>query len=464
MTAFVSLDTESITDPGRRAYLEKCAALQLAMQGDLADAGPLTLKKRASNLFRHRAKQHAKIDVRDFSSVLSVDLERMVVEAEGMAPFDAIVEATLRKGCLPTVVPELKSITIGGALSGIGIESSSFRFGLVHETIIAFDVLLSNGDIVTCRPDNEHSDLFFAFPNSYGTLGYALRVEMQLVAAKPRLRLSHQHFYKPEVLFERLEALCLENRQSGLYDYIEAVAFGEHDLVLSTGRFVNQVPYLHDYTHMKIYYESLLNRTTDYLTAKDYIWRWDTDWFWCSKVFGMQYQWLRFLVGRWCLNSRFYSKMMRFMHRNRLAKHLMDRFTAPSESVIQDVVIPIENALAFFEFFNAEIGITPFWMCPIYPYNDSRRFPLFSLEPQRLYVNFGFWSSVESTREPGHYNRLIEQKVTALGGMKSLYSSAYYSESEFWAIYDKDAYDALKRRYDPTGRFGNLYEKCTEKG
>jgi hypothetical protein len=41
------------------------------------------------------------------------------------------------------------------------------------------DVLTGDGRIVTCSR-TENSDLFFGFPNSYGTLGYALRLRIEL--------------------------------------------------------------------------------------------------------------------------------------------------------------------------------------------------------------------------------------------------------------------------------------------
>ncbi len=44
--------------------------------------------------------------------------------------------------------------------------------------------------------------------------------------------------------------------------------------------------------------------------------------------------------------------------------------------------------------------------------------------------------------------------------MKSLYSDSYYPEEEFWRVYNRPAYEALKARYDPQRRFRNLYEKC----
>ena len=77
-------------------------------------------------------------------------------------------------------------------------------------------------------------------------------------------------------------------------------------------------------------------------------------------------------------------------------------------------------------------------------------------------INFGFWDVVTSRlpREPGACNRRIEHAVHALGGIKSLYSDSYFTPEEFWSIYDRAAYQDLKRRYDPQGRLPDLYAKC----
>jgi hypothetical protein len=48
----------------------------------------------------------------------------------------------------------------------------------------------------------------------------------------------------------------------------------------------------------------------------------------------------------------------------------------------------------------------------------------------------------------------------ALGGMKSLYSDSYFTPAQFWSIYNRPAYEALKRKYDPDGRLKDLYRKC----
>src|SRR6185295_11790300 len=100
--------------------------------------------------------------------------------------------------------------------------------------------------------------------------------------------------------------------------------------------FYRDSPEVSDYTYMKIYYRSIRERSTDWMTAKGYIWRWDTDWFWCSKQFLLQKPWLRFFA-KWALNSGTYQRLMRLSQ-----KWMAD--TGSTESVIQDVDIPIERA------------------------------------------------------------------------------------------------------------------------
>src|SRR6185312_3357968 len=146
--------------------------------------GAIGLAKRTSNLFRDRARRRPRIDLSHFDAVVAVDRERGLVEAEGMTTFVDLVDATLAHGMMPAVVPQLKSITLGGAVAGVGIEATSFRHGLVHDTIVAIDILTGDGRIVTCTPDNEHRDLFHGFPNSYGTLGYALKLTARTLPVK----------------------------------------------------------------------------------------------------------------------------------------------------------------------------------------------------------------------------------------------------------------------------------------
>ena len=49
-------------------------------------------------------------------------------------------------------MPQLKTITLGGAVTGLGIESSSFRNGLPHESVREIEVLTGEGQVVVAPP------------------------------------------------------------------------------------------------------------------------------------------------------------------------------------------------------------------------------------------------------------------------------------------------------------------------
>ena len=68
-----------------------------------------------------------KIEVGDLTEILEIDPVRRICVAESGVTFVDLVAATLRHGLVPIVVPELKTITIGGAVAGCSIESVSTR-------------------------------------------------------------------------------------------------------------------------------------------------------------------------------------------------------------------------------------------------------------------------------------------------------------------------------------------------
>ncbi len=442
------------------AYADKKARLRTDLErtGGFGAAG---LAKRTSNLFRDRVpKRPPRIDLSSFDDVIRIDAAAGVVEAEGMITYAALVDATLAEGVMPAVVPQLKSITLGGAVAGVGIEASAFRRGLVHDTVTALDVLTAGGRVVRCTPDNEHRDLFFGFPNSYGTLGYALSVTARVVPVKRYVEVTHVRHSDSTACFAEIERHCAEGR----LDFLDGTVFGPAEMYLTLGRFVDEAPWTSDYTLERIYYRSIRERESDFLTTRDYLWRWDTDWFWCSKNVHAQHPLVRRLLGRKRLNSITYQKIMRWNSRWGVTRALDRLRGRHAEAVIQDVDIPLAHAAEFLAFLFREIGILPVWLCPIRPPCPARRFPLYPLRPDVVYVNFGFWDVVGGgeARPPGFLNRRIERKVTELSGIKSLYSDSFYTEDEFWSIYDGGAYRALKARYDPSGSLPDLYAKCVQ--
>ncbi|MEK6871563.1 MAG: FAD-binding oxidoreductase [Nanoarchaeota archaeon] len=417
----------------------------------------VALEKTTTNLFRYKEDAPMlHISLSDFNHICSVDTINNIVEGEARTTYDALSRFLLPLGYMPAVVPQLKTITLGGAVAGGGIESSSFKEGFVHETIQELEILTGTGEVLTCNRTNEHKDLFFGFANSYATLGYALKIKAKITPTKPFVKLKHLRYANKKEYFSDLEKICVGKK----VDFVDGTVFGFDQMYITTAQFVNDAPQTSDYTFENIYYKSIQEKENDFLSTYDYLWRWDTDWFWCSKHLGMQNKLVRMLVGKNRLNSQTYMKIKNWNN----AHNFFSRFFSSSqkkEVIIQDVEIPIKNAEEFLSFFIGEIGIMPIWICPVQ--NKTDVFPLYETKLDTLYVNFGFWDMIPTTQEKGFFNRRVEQKVEELQGKKSLYSDSFYRQEEFWQLYGGSAYWQLKEKYDPNHVFPDLYEKCVLK-
>jgi FAD/FMN-containing dehydrogenase len=431
----------------------------------LPAGAPVRLAKRTSNLFRPRPPAGAAgLDVSGFDGVIRVDSDGRFADVGGMTTYEHLVDAVLPYGLMPLVVPELKTITLGGAITGLGIESSSFRNGMPHESVMELEVLTGDGRVVTATREGEYRDLFFGFPNSYGTLGYTLRARIELEPTQPFVHLRHLRFASIPELIEAVASTCAAGSHAGEeVRFIDATVFSPAEAYLTLGSWSDRAPYSSDYTRTAIYYRSIQERSEDWLTVRDYLWRWDTDWFWCSRAFGAQRPMVRRLLGPRFLRSDVYWKILAFEERHHWKSRLDRRRGLPErETVIQDVELPVSTIGEFLEGFSREIPISPFWLCPLRQRDGDATWDLYRLDPESLYVNVGFWSTVPLSpgMDPNHHNRWVEAEVDRLDGRKSLYSTAFYEEERFWDLYNGPAYRRLKETYDPEGRLLDLYAKC----
>jgi len=428
----------------------------------------IRLAKSTSNLFRFRADSpDYQLDVSQFSHVLSIDPRSRTAVVGGMTTYEDLAAATLRHGLMPLVVPQLKTITLGGAVSGLGIESTSLRSGMPHESVLAMEILTGDGRVVTATADNEHAALYRGFPNSYGTLGYTLSLTIELEPVKPFVHLRHFRFTEPAACFEAVAEVAATGSYNGHQaDFIDGTAFTANEMYLSIGAFSDVAPWRSDYTRQRIYYQSLRGPKEDFLTISDYLWRWDTDWFWCSRPFGVQQPLIRALWPRRYRRSDVYRKLVALDRKHGFTRMLnASRGRPQNEMVVQDVEIPVQESASFLSYFLADVGMSPVWMCPL-RLRGGMTWPLYPMRPGQVYVNFGFWGAVALPpgAANGHFNRRIEGKVTELGGHKGLYSTSFYSKEEFWARYNGPEYAQLKSTYDPQARLADLYSKCVRSG
>jgi FAD/FMN-containing dehydrogenase len=425
------------------------------------------LAKPTSNLFRARAKRDAPgLDTSGLTGVIAVDPGAHTADVGGMCTYEDLVAATLPYGLSPLVVPQLRTITLGGAVSGLGIESASFRNGLPHESVLEMDILTGTGEVLTASPD-QHADLYRSFPNSYGTLGYSVRLRIELEVVRPFVALRHIRFGTLEDLVAAMDRIIETGGFDGVrVDYLDGVVFSADESYLCVGMQTTTPGPVSDYTGQDIYYRSIQHADgvkDDRLTIHDYLWRWDTDWFWCSRAFGAQNPRLRRWWPRRYRRSSFYWKLMAYDRRFDIADRIEKRNgRPPRERVVQDVEVPIERTAEFLDFFLANVPIEPIWLCPL-RLRDDERWPLYPIQPGHTFVNIGFWSSVPVGATEGATNRLIEQKVSDLDGHKSLYSDAYYSPEKFDELYGGETYKTVKKTYDPDSRLLDLYAKAVQR-
>ena len=426
----------------------------------LPHGAPVRLAKRTSNLFRGRAAGVAGLDVSGLTGVIEVDGD--VAEVQGMCTYEHLVEVTLAHHRIPLVVPQLRTITLGGAVSGLGIESTSFRSGLPHESVIEMDVLTGSGEIVTTKPGD---DLFDAFPNSYGSLGYATRLRIELEPVPPYVALRHVRFDDAASLADAVTRIVEDRAWAGeRVDGLDGVAFSPDELYLTLARWTDEPGPTSDYTGQQVFYRSLQQRAADRLTMHDYLWRWDTDWFWCSRAFGAQHPLVRRVWPRRLRRSDVYWKLVALDRRLGVADRLDRRAGRPQgERVVQDVEVPVDRLAEFLAWFDREVGMRPVWLCPLRL--RDREWPGYPLTRGTTYVNVGFWGVVnvgpEAPQSPR--NRAIEDKVTELGGHKSLYSEAFYDRDDFDRLYGGAELARVKALHDPEDRLTSLYDKVVRR-
>jgi FAD/FMN-containing dehydrogenase len=460
-----------LTPVGYRHRIEQMRR-QLA---DLPADQPVRLRKATSNLFRPRTEGAGTLDTTGLSGVLTIDTEARTADVLGMTTYEDLVAATLPYGLMPLVVPQLKTITLGGAVTGLGIESTSFRSGCPHESVLEMDILTGDGRILTVTPDGEHADLFHGFPNSYGTLGYALRLRIELEQVQPYVHVRHLPFDDLDEAAAALDRIATSGRFDGQrVDFLDGSWFplrdaGVAETYLTLGTYAAELPagvQPSDYTGQQIYYRSIQASGErvgeDWMTIDQYLWRWDTDWFWCSRAFGAQNPRIRRFWPARYRRSNVYWRIVGLERTYRVKARLDARKGLPErEEVIQDVELPSARVPEFLRFLHEQTGIEPVWLCPLKQRDPNAVWDLYRFDPDQMYVNVGFWSTapLPPGEGDGYHNRRIEEKVAELGGRKSLYSTAFYPPEEFWSAYGGASYEVLKKTYDPNGRLLDLYAK-----
>jgi delta24-sterol reductase len=400
-------------------------------------------------------KKNNTVDVSMLNHVLSVDQKKRTAVVEPNVAMDELVKETLKFGLVPPVVMEFPGITVGGGIQGAGGESSSFKWGCFNRIFNWYEIVLANGEVVKAS-QSQNSDLFNGTASSCGSLGILTSAEIQLIPAKKYVELS----YLPVTSFKEAK-LKLVKFTKERYDFVDGIMFDKDHGVIITGKLTDtangaivRFSRAHDqwfYLHAELI-DKKAEPITEYVPLVDYLFRYDRGAFWVGKYaferFGVSFN--RFT--RWMLNP--------ILHTRKLFQAIQDS-GAIQDYIVQDLGLPLDNVVGFMNFVDKELDIYPLWLCPIKPDNESL-LQLNALDTP-LVINIGVWSrQIESYEKFIKLNRLIEKRLMAMGGKKWFYAHAYYTEKEFWTIYDKKWYDNLRVKYHAES-LPSVYEKTQVK-
>jgi len=387
--------------------------------------------------------QDEKVDLTDFDEIIEIDTERRICIAEPGVPFCKVVDQTLPMGLVPIVVPELKTITIGGAVAGCSIESMSFVYGGFHDTCLEYEIITAQGDVLTCTPDNEHQLIFQMMHGSFGTVGILSKLVFRLIPAKPYVHLRHEHHASIDSYLDSIWS-HFEKRD---VEFMDGIIHSPTQLSLCVGDFVDEAPYTNRYDWLKVYYQSTASRQEDYLKTPHYFYRYDQG---VTNVHPKSFLG-RLLLGKF-LGS---SEILRIAEKFR---HLLLNDDRPDVTV--DTFLPFSRLKEFLLWYAEDFGHFPLWVVPYRRVHDYE------------WLSDGFWKGMKGDpllvdiaiygmkqRGETNYYRLREEKLQQLNGCKTLISYNYYPEDEFWNIFHKRNFESVKQITDPHNIFRDLYQK-----
>jgi FAD/FMN-containing dehydrogenase len=333
-------------------------------------------------------------------------------------------------------------------VAGCSVESSSFRQGGFHDTCMEYEVVTGDGEVLHCSPEVEPL-LFGMIHGSCGTLGILTRLTFTLVPAEPFVHVRYRRFRSAA----EFHAAAVEAVRAAEVDFVDGIVHGPTRFVLCLGRFAAAAPYATSYRRLNVHYRSTRERTEDYLTTPEYLFRYDTEAHWVSRTFPpMEWKPVRFLLGRWFLGS---TNLIRWSKRLEPLFGLKRR-----PDVLVDLFIPSDRAPEFYDWYLREARYYPLWVVPyripeVYPWIDDRYAEGIGGDLFFDLAIYGMRNSDPSV----DWSKEFEEKTHELGGIKTLISRNHYTRERFWEIYDRPNYEKAKARLDPRGLFPDLYDK-----
>ncbi|KAK6796387.1 hypothetical protein RDI58_004088 [Solanum bulbocastanum] len=436
----------------------------------------------------YKRARHFEVDLSPFRNVLNIDTERMIAKVEPLVNMGQISRVTVPMNVSLAVVAELDDLTVGGLINGYGIEGSSHIYGLFSDTVVSYEVVLADGQVVRATKDNEYSDLFYAIPWSQGTLGLLVSAEIKLVPIKEYMKVT----YKPVVgnLKEIAQAYMdsfsprdgdQDNREK-VPDFVETMVYTPTEAVCMTGRYaskeeakkkgnvINNVGwwfktwfYQHAQTALK------KGEFVEYIPTREYYHRHTRSLYWEGKLilpFGDQW-WFRFFFG-WAMPPKV--SLLKATQGEYIRNYYHENH------VIQDMLVPLYKVGDALEWVHREMEVYPLWLCPHRLYRLPLKTMVYPEPGFELHKRQGDTKYAQMYTDVGVYYapgpilrgevfdgieavRKLESWLIENHGFQPQYAVSELTEKNFWRMFDGSLYENCRKKYKAIGTFMSVYYK-----
>ncbi|XP_043467652.1 delta(24)-sterol reductase-like [Leptopilina heterotoma] len=392
--------------------------------------------------------------------VLEVNVEKKFVRVEPLVSMGQLSATLDPLGWTIPVVPELDDLTVGGLVMGTGVESSSHKFGLFQHICRAYEIVLCDGSVVKCTKESD-PELFHAIPWSYGTLGFLVSVEIDIIPAKKYVKLE----YEPVTnLKQAMEVFKRQTYAKENNHFVEGLMFTKETGVIMTGNMVSE-PEEHLVNQISRWYKPWFFihvekklRTgpwIEYIPLRDYYHRHSRALFWEVQdiiPFGNNIL-FRYLFG-WMMPPKV--SLLKLTQTEGIKKMYENNHT------IQDMLVPLDHLEETITKFHEIVKIYPLWLCP-YKLTPEPGFVHSRTNKDDMYVDVGVYGTPKVKNfEPVKSTRELEDYVQSIQGHQMLYADTYRTKEEFEKMFDHTLYRKLREKFQCKHAFPEVYGKVNK--
>lgn len=410
--------------------------------------------------------------------ILELNEEKMTIRSEPMVNMRGMTQFLGPKGYQLAVQIEMEDITLGGVVMGCAIETNSHIFGSIHETIVAYDIVSADGELLHVTKEN-NPELFHALPWSHGTLGFLVAVELKVIPIKPYMHVTYIPCHTKADFCQKMQAYATADKPPS---FLEATIYSKETSVIMIAEPTDadtaekkQMIHGVNYFWKPWYYlhvETALSKGgfAELIPIRHYQHRFTRSVFWELRdmiPFGNDV-WYRYLLG-W-LGAPKVSLMKLTMtpqiRREVIYKH-----------VVQDMIVPMDNMSEAIDKFHEWFNIYPLLFFPVAVFDHGKHEGFIRNPPKclpgknyQMYFNLGAYGVPQLVREKQEWDairnlRAMEHYARDKGGYQLVYTDLFHTRDEFRSMFNHDLYDRMRAKYNALGAFPEVFDKVKpEKG